>query len=136
MSIAARCLGPRCRRFAVCSFVCLALASGVEAQPKAQLPATQPAPSSLLTLEDCIRIGLEKQPALDAQRSSLAAAEAQRVALEHLRVAALISKELPIRRQQACLGVTIADAGVQILEGDTIYAVSRTYYTALYARRQ
>jgi outer membrane protein TolC len=136
MSIAARCLGLRWHRFTVCMLVCAGLAPEALAQPPAKLPAVQPAQPSSLTLEDCIRVGLEKQPALDAQRSSLAAAEAQRQALANMRIAALISKELPIRRQQAGLGVTIADAGVQILEWDTVYAVCRTYYTILYARQQ
>jgi outer membrane protein TolC len=136
MNVAARCANPRWLRYTACLGVCLGLASAVQAQAPALMPGVQPTQSSPLALEDCIRIGLEQQPALSAQRSSLAAAEAQRQALDNMRCAALISKELPIRKQQACLGVTIADAGVQIIEWDTVYAVSRTYYTALYARRQ
>jgi outer membrane protein TolC len=135
MSFAA-CVSLRRYRFAVCALVCAAFTPTVQGQPATTLPVVQPAQLSPLTLEDCIRIGLDKQPTLAAQRSSLAAADAQRQALDNLRLAALISKELPIRKQQACLGVTITDAGVQILEWDTIYAVSRTYFTAFYARRQ
>jgi outer membrane protein TolC len=98
----------------------------------AQQPATQPA----YGLEDCVRIGLGQQPALEASRASLAAANTQRYALDRLVVARLISRELPIRRQQACLGVTIATAGYQQAEAETIYAVTRNFYSLQYARKQ
>jgi outer membrane protein TolC len=89
-----------------------------------------------LTLSDCIHLGLERQPALAAARASLAAAEDARRALEDLRFAALVSHELPVRRSQADLGVAIAGAGLRQAEWETIYAITRTYFTALYAREQ
>jgi outer membrane protein TolC len=124
------------QRLWISFIVCLGLIPSASAQPSQHLAPSQPAPGTPLTLQECIRIGLEKQPTLDAQRSSVAAAEAQRKALDNMVCLGLISKELPIRKQQACLGVTIADAGLQIAEWDTIYAVTRTYYTALYAKQQ
>jgi outer membrane protein TolC len=116
------------RRLTISFFVCLGLVPGVRAQ--------EPAGPTPFTLTDCVRIGLQQQPALAAQRASLAAAEAQRVALDHMVCASLIMKELPIRKQQAALGVAISDAGVQILEWETAYAVTRCFYTVVYARKQ
>ncbi|HEV8060906.1 MAG TPA: TolC family protein [Gemmataceae bacterium] len=98
-------------------------------------PAT-PNPASAYTLGDCIRIGREQQPGLVAQRASLAAAQTASASLNHLHVPSLIARDLPIRRHQACLGITIAEAGLQQAEYDTIYAITRTYYGVLYAREQ
>src|SRR5262249_25747031 len=97
---------------------------------------TVAAPVPCLTLADCVRIGVGQQPALAAHRASLGAAEAQLKALEDLRLAALISREIPIRRKQAALGVVIASAGANQAAWETIYDITRTYSTALYAREQ
>jgi len=56
--------------------------------------------------------------------------------LANLRLAALISREIPIRRKQAALGVVIANAGANQAEWETIYAVTRNYFSVLYAREQ
>ncbi len=129
MSRAARSAAWR-RRLAVSFVVCLATASAARAQQ------IQGQPQGPLTLNDCIAIGLARQPAIEAQRASLASTETQRQALDNMKVAALISKELPIRKQQAALGVTIARAELENVEWETVYAVTRTYYTVVYARRQ
>ena len=100
----------------------------------AQSPAVPP--GQPLTLADCVRLGLERQPALAAARASLASAETQRQALDKLCLASLISRELPYRRQQACLGVTIAQAGLQMSEYEAIYAITRNFFTVIYARQQ
>src|SRR5262249_19594095 len=50
--------------------------------------------------------------------------------------AALISHDLSIRKHQASIGVSIAQAGVDQAELDAVYAVKRTYFTVLYARAQ
>jgi outer membrane protein TolC len=101
------------------------------------LIAEEPAPAALtLTLEECLYLALQKQPALTAERASLAAAEDGRRALENLHVPVFIARELPIRRHQASLGVTAAAAGVERAGRDTVYAVTRTYFTVLYARQQ
>jgi len=89
-----------------------------------------------MSLDDCIGIALEQQPALAALRASLAAAENAYQALLRLHPPPLIGRDLPIRRQQACLGVTIANAAVRQSEADTVYAVTRTYFGVLYARAQ
>ena len=99
---------------------------------RAQAPETS-APQSLPEL---INLGLERQPALAAARASLAAAESGLRGVEGLRFAALFAKDLPIRKQQSCLGVTIAAAGLEQAEWETRYAVVRNYYSVIYAREQ
>jgi outer membrane protein TolC len=94
------------------------------------------APAAPLSLADCIRIGLERQPALAAHRASVAAAETQYRGLEDLRVPTFLRRDLPIRRRQAHLGITIARAGLEQAQWETIYAITRTYYGVLYARQQ
>jgi outer membrane protein TolC len=93
-------------------------------------------PQGPLTLDDCVRIGLEQQPSVRAARASLAAAVDGRQALDNLRLASLISRELPVRKHQADLGVTIATAGVDVAERETIYAVTRHYFSVRYALDQ
>jgi outer membrane protein TolC len=95
------------------------------------MPVAQP-----LDLAACRRLALEKQPAVAAARASLAAAVARAEGLEHLHVPTLIARDLPIRRKQAALGVTIAEAGVARAEGDAVYGVTFCYLSALYAIEQ
>jgi outer membrane protein TolC len=105
-----------------------------EAAPvAAPLPAPQ---ASALTLADCIQIALDTQPALKAAHASLGAAESGREALDHLRIIGLVSREIPVRRKQAALGVGAAAAGVSQAEWETIYAVTRNFFTVQYARIQ
>lgn len=99
--------------------------------PKVEAPPAQPA----LTLSQCIQIALEKQPALAAYRASLAAAEVSQHALDNVKVPEFIEHDLCYRRKQAALGVVIAHAKVMQEEQDTIYAVTRTYLSTLYARQ-
>ena len=70
------------------------------------------------------------------RRASLAAAESGKRGLDSLRFAVILSPDLPIRKQQSCLGITIAAAGLQQAEWETRYAVARTYWSVLYARAQ
>ncbi|MBY0527872.1 MAG: TolC family protein [Gemmataceae bacterium] len=101
-------------------------------------PTWTPVPPSVLTLdlEECIGLALQKQPALAAHRASLGAAEDARRALANLCIPNFLSRELPIRRHQSALGVTAASAAVDQAERETIYAVTRAYFTVLYARQQ
>jgi outer membrane protein TolC len=108
-----------------------AVALGQEAPPAIVIE-----PPKVMALADCIHAGLEHQPSLTAARASLAAALDNRTALEDLRMAAVLNHELPIRRKQAQLGVVIGQAGVEQAEWETTYAVTRNYYTALFARAQ
>lgn len=98
--------------------------------------AVAPTESTMLTLSECQAIALEKQPALAAHRASLAAAQARYRAVEHLRLTSLISHDLPYRRKQAAISVGISEAAITQAEGETKYAVTRTYLTAVYARQQ
>ncbi len=107
---------------------------------------TLPAPAAVapgavvaapLTLQDCIALAFQKQPALAAAHASLEAAEAGRRGLDNLHNAAtLLAPDLPVRRQQACYGVAIAYAALNQAEWETRYAVTRTYYSVQYARMQ
>ncbi len=112
-------------------------------------PAQEPAPAGsaaavvvtapadrALTLPECLGLALERQPTLAAARASLAAAEEGSRSLEETRIPAAIVHELPFRRKQARLGVQVVAAGVHLAEYETVYAVTRTYYTVLYARQQ
>ena len=99
-------------------------------------PPAAPAPPPRLTLPDCLRIAAEQQPALAGHRASLAAAEAQQAGLEQIPVPNFLSRELCIRRKQAGMGVTIASAGLDQAQQETIYAVTRTYFSVLFARKQ
>jgi outer membrane protein TolC len=98
-------------------------------------PAATPQ-SAALDLAQCVQLALERQPSIAANRESLAAAATGSQALESLRVPRFLARDLPIRRQQASLGVSIAAAGVEQAEQETIYAVTRLYYTVIYAREQ
>jgi len=91
-----------------------------------------------LTLEEALQIASERQPALRSARASLAAAEANLHGLEKLPAIPLTQggRELPIRRKQAALGVSIAFAALTQAEHETVYDVKRTYYSVLYARAQ
>src|SRR4051794_35650638 len=54
-----------------------------------------PAAAHPYTLAECIQIALQQQPAVNAARSSLAAAETGRRALANLRVPTFLSPDLP-----------------------------------------
>jgi outer membrane protein TolC len=131
-----RCILTWLGRLSLSFFLGLGLIPAARAQHMVALPADQPGPASKLTLEDCTRVGLERQPALAAQQASLAAAQAQRRALDNLVCAGLFSRELPIRKQQASCGIIIAEAGLLQAEWETTYSITRCYYTLVYARKQ
>src|SRR5262249_24053439 len=62
--------------------------------------------------------------------------ETSRRALDHLHTPPFLAPDLGIRRKQAALGVTIAAAGVDQAGHETIYAVTRLYYSIIFAREQ
>jgi hypothetical protein len=105
---------------------------GSAAPPTAEPPVFVAA----LGLEELLHLAKEKQPAIAAARASLAAAEDGRRALEFLEVPTFLVRELPARRAQASLGVNAAAAAVSQAERETAYAVTRTYFTVIYAREQ
>src|SRR5687767_15066808 len=96
----------------------------------AQEQVAAPVVVAKLDLEQCIQIGLERQPALAAARASLNAAQSGYQAVSNLPLTArVVSRDIPIRLEQSCLGVTIAAAGLEQAEWETRYAVRRTYYS-------
>jgi outer membrane protein TolC len=119
------------------------LAGARQAAAAEPLPAiVYPAPSATtaaaapLDLAACLQLALERQPRLAAQRASLAAAQDGQRALDKLCIPTILDRELPVRRKQAGLGVTAAAAGLDQAEREVVYAVTRTYFTVLYARDQ
>jgi outer membrane protein TolC len=114
----------------------LALASEGSTQPVPTPAAVTPAEARPLDLRTCRQIALERQPAVAAAHASLAAAIARSEALDRLHVPSFLARDLPTRRKQAALGVTIAQAGVANAEGDTLFGVTYAYLATLYARQQ
>jgi outer membrane protein TolC len=106
------------------------------AAPRQPAKVVAPAKAKALTLADCIQIAMDRQPALAAARASLAVTQGSLADLERHRFAALISREVPVRKKQAELGVLIAQAGLNQAEWETIYAVTRLYYSVIYAQEQ
>ena len=112
---------------------------GWTSQPAAEGKSQQIAPAVEIrayNLAECLQLAAEHQPALAAHRASLAAAETGRRAIEQMQLASLLARDLPIRKKQSALGVTIASAGLAQAEWETRYAVTRTYYSVVYAREQ
>jgi hypothetical protein len=89
-----------------------------------------------LGLVECRAIARSQQPRIAVQHASLAAAEDACRALEALKFAVLVDPELPVRRRQAAMGINAAIAGVDQAEHESDYAVTRTYFSVLYAREQ
>jgi outer membrane protein TolC len=104
--------------------------------PEQGTPAPAAAPSEPLDLAACLNLALERQPRIAAARASLAAAEDGKRGLDSLHVAGVVDAQIPIRRRQACLGISAAGAALDQAEHETVYAVTRTYFTVLYAREQ
>ncbi len=103
----------------------LALLIAVVSKTAAQTPA--PAlPVQPLHLADCLALSEQRQPSLTVARARLAAAQTKVAALDNLSgPAALLSHDLPVRRQQARLGVDIARADVARLDVENRYVVTR-----------
>jgi outer membrane protein TolC len=89
-----------------------------------------------LDLAACLGLALQRQPRVSAARASLAAAEDAKRALDALHVPSILDPEIPVRRRQACLGVSAAVARLEQVERETVYAVTRTYFTVVFAREQ
>jgi outer membrane protein TolC len=129
--------GAKLQRLGVSLFLWFAFTAGISAQQPGQLPATGPAGSkNVLSLADCVHIGLEHQPSIKAQWATIAAAEKQVIALDRMGGLARVSREMPYRKQQACLGVAISQAGLQVVQWETIYSITRCYFMVTYARQQ
>lgn len=95
--------------------------------------ADAPGPASLRMFRE---IALANQPTIAAAKASLAAAVDRASALENLRGLAARAHELPVRKQQAALGITIARGGLAQAETETLYGVTFSYLSAVYANQQ
>jgi hypothetical protein len=134
----------RAASFAVLSLITFTLIlTDVPRADPAQQPAAGPPPTSAqaeqvvsLGLEDCLQLAFQRQPRIAAARASLAAAEDGFRALDNLMAPGVLVPSLPVRRRQASLGITAAAAGLDQAQRETAYAVTRTYFTVLYAREQ
>jgi hypothetical protein len=108
-----------------------------QATPSAPTTAEQSDCTILvLNLHQCREMALEKQPSVAAARNSLAAAEARYQAICNLRYVAILERDHKIRKEQGSMGVEVYRAAVVQAESETIYAVTRLYIAAVYARVQ
>jgi outer membrane protein TolC len=115
------------------------LAPSVAAMDKAAdeaIPISPLVSPGAMSLDACIDLGYQYQPALAAARASLAAAQSGKRGLDKLIIPRLFRKDLPIRREQACLGVQIAGAVLSQAEWDARYAITRNFFTVQYIRSQ
>ncbi len=90
-----------------------------------------------LELRECLEMGQANQPAVKAAKASLASGERGYLALQNFpRALELLSPDLPVRRKQAQRGIQAAGAEVLKAQQDTIYDVTRMYFTYVYATQQ
>jgi outer membrane protein TolC len=99
-------------------------------------PAAAAAANPPLTVLACRQIALGNQPTIAATQAALKASLDRVHALDNLRVPTCLARDLPIRRKQAALGVTIAQGGVVQAEAETLHGVTSSYLGALYATQQ
>jgi hypothetical protein len=116
--------------------ICIAPLSAQQVRPATHEEAAPDVPAGPLTLDACIDIGMTHQPSLDAARASLSAASTGKRALDKLLIPRLFVPDLSVRRQQACLGVTIASASLTQAEWETRYAITRNFFTVQYVHAQ
>lgn len=100
-------------------------------------PAAAAAAGPELTLGDCIAIAVERQPSLRSVRASQDATLAGRQALENIGVvASLLSRDLPVRKQQADRGVLASSADIQRAHNEVVADATQLYYAAVLAGQQ
>ena len=100
-------------------------------------PPISPAKSpGAMSLDACIELGFQYQPALAAARASLAASQSGQRGLNRMILPRLFTPDLGVRREQACHGVTIAEAALMQAEWETRYAITRNFFTVQYIRSQ
>ena len=96
----------------------------------------KPATGRPMLLTECLATAEQHQPRLMAAYSSLRAAEAGVQGLNGLgRIADRLSSDLPIRRQQAALGLRVGQAEVDKVRQETVYDVTFLYFSYVYARQ-
>ncbi len=98
---------------------------------------SSPLPDRPLRLSDCLAISEERQPSLIVARARLAAAMSKLASLESLDgPVQRMRHDLPIRREQARLGIDAARTNLTRLQIENRYIVIRSYLSVLYARTQ
>ncbi len=114
-----------------------------KAKPAAEnLPAPKAAPVEIgpaLSNEVAVlrSLALKKQPSLSAYRASLAAAQSRTAGIMGVNnLASIIRRDLPARKQQSAQGLLVAQAQLKQAEYETLYAVTRNYFSVIYARTQ
>ena len=115
----------------LCLSVCLTSRGADEPADKGK-PAAKPG----ITLLACRQIALQQQPNLAIASASLKAAVDRADAVANLRTPTCLAPDLPVRRKQSSLGVTIAQAGLMEAEIETVYGVTYSYLAGLYAAQQ
>jgi Outer membrane efflux protein len=90
-----------------------------------------------LTLGECIAVAMERSPGLRALHATYAATAASSQALNNIgTIGELLAPDLPVRKQQAAVGLRAAAADIQKKQNEITQAVTRLYYTVVYARQQ
>lgn len=103
------------------------------------IPAVQPPADELpvLNLGQCVAVAMERQPTLKAAYASQQSSAAGQTGLNNIgRVGQSLSKDLPIRKEQAARGQIAVAADVQKVKNELVYDVTRLYYTIVYAHQQ
>lgn len=90
----------------------------------------------VLDLPACKALALAKQPALAVAHAGHQAALARQRGLDTVRVPNFLARDLPIRKQQAAVGVDVAHLEIQRVQLDAVYAVTYSYLSAQYAAEQ
>ncbi len=110
--------------------------NGRGAEPIA-LPAEAASATQMLDIAACRAVALERQPSIAAARASLGAALSRSQSLDKLPLGGLVfAHDLPVRKQQAAIGIQSYEAGLCLAEAETRYAVTYFYIAHLYARQQ
>lgn len=90
-----------------------------------------------LSLGECLAIALERNPNVRAANASLQGAQSGYAALMKLHPwNSILARDLPVRKQQAAQGLAVAQADVCKARQETVYDVTRLYYSFVYARQQ
>jgi outer membrane protein TolC len=131
---------PCLRRLAAAAAFLPLLPGGLTAQEPsaAKSPTEAVAPAAAqLTLGECLGVARERRPMVRAAILSYQASEASYAALFNLgTVPDLVTPDLPIRKQQAERGLTLAAAEVQKALQETTQDVTVLYYSYVYAKQQ
>lgn len=116
--------------------------SNLTAAPSKAEPLPPAAAGPVLTLAECIQIALQRQPTVAAARADVVQGSSgsnRSTGCDDCgqkSMADRVLKGLAIRRQQASLGSAASVAALDVAERETVYAVTRTYFTVVFAREQ